>query len=848
LLRIRAALIAVACLCPGLFGTTAFGQPAPGAAGAGLPPAPGGAPGAAPSVAPSTAPSTAPQAAPPDASAGPRNTQTGSAARARRSAPIAAVPLNRSGRPAPAAGTIQAIQVVGNERIETGTIESYMLVQPGDPFDPDRLDRSLKTLYATGLFQDVSLQRQGDTLVVKVVENPIINRVAFEGNHKLNDDQLRAVVQLRARGVYTPAGAEADRQRMLDLYAKRGRYDTRVDPQIIRLDQNRVDVVFEITEGPATLTSRIAFVGNKAFSEGRLLEVINSRESAWWRFLSTSDEYDPEKVNFDKELLRRFYLKNGYADFAVKDATAELSPDRKAFFLTFTISEGERYRNAKISVDSHLPKVPSDSLTDDLQVAEGDWYDGDAVGRTADAITTDVHNRGYAFVEVTPRITRNTENHTVDIVFNVGEGPRVYVERIDIVGNTRTEDKVIRREFRVAEGDAFSEEAVRRSRQRLNDLGYFSSVNIQPQPGSAPDRTVLNTQVQEKATGELTFGGGYSTDVGFLLDVGLRERNLVGTGINAGINGVLAQRQSSIDLSVTDPYFLDRNLVVGGDAFLVQTNNINISQYQEKRVGFSVSAGYEFNEHLRQNWTYELVGRTVYDVQPGASFYITDQQGYTLLSDIGQVMTLDYRDSVVDPHSGYVVRLGTDFAGIGGNAKFFRTRLDSTYYVPLDRFTGNSDWGIAVSGGAGYLFNLGQQEQIIDRYFLGGDNLRGFEIGGAGPHDPVSGDSLGGRLLVTQSTELRFPLPISKDLGLSGRAFVDVGRLINANFESNNCPTAPGGVCPPIFASPAFRVGAGVGISWQTPFGLINVDLTPFVVKQPHDQTQVFRFGFGTRF
>ncbi|MBS0560509.1 MAG: outer membrane protein assembly factor BamA [Proteobacteria bacterium] len=803
-------------------------------------------------------PSAAPdQAGPPDAAAPPGRSsppaaplpaeaQRAGAARTRNAAPVATMPIGRGATPA--AGTIQSIQVTGNQRIETGTILSYMLVSPGDPFDADRLDRSLKTLYATGLFQDVSLQRQGDVLVVKVVENPIINRVAFEGNHKLNDDQLRAVVQLRARGVYTPAAAEQDRQRMLELYAKRGRYDTRIDPQIIRLEQNRVDVVYEITEGPATLTSRIAFVGNKAFSESRLLDVINSRESAWWRLLSTSDEYDPEKVNYDKELLRRFYLKEGYADFQVKDATAELSPDRKSFFLTFTIFEGERYKVGKVSIDSRLPKVPSDSLTDALGFQAGDWYDGDLVGRTTDDITTEVRNRGYAFVQVTPRITRNQEKHTVDIVFEVGEGPRVYVERIDISGNTRTEDKVIRREFRLAEGDPFNEDAVRLSRQRLTDLGFFSNVTVQPTPGSAPDRTILNTQVQEKATGELSFGGGYSTDVGFLLDVGLRERNLVGTGISAGINGVLAQRQSSINLNVTDPYFLDRNLVASTNAFLVQTNNISVSQYQEKRAGFTVGMGYAFNEHLRQNWLYTLVGRTVYDVQPGASFYILDQQGYTVLSGLGQVFTIDYRDSAIAPHTGFVVRGGADYAGIGGNANFFRVRADGTYYLPLDRFTGNSDWGFAISGSAGYLFNLGQQEQIIDRFFMGGDNLRGFEAGGAGPHDPVSGDSLGGRLLVTQSTELRFPLPVSKDLGLSGRAFVDVGRLIDANFESNYCPTAPGGVCPPIFASPAFRVGAGFGVSWQTPFGLINVDLTPFVVKQAHDQTQIFRFGFGTRF
>ncbi len=754
----------------------------------------------------------------------------------------------------PSGDTIEAIKIEGNQRIEDGTIRSYMLVQPGDPFNPDRIDRSLKTLYATGLFQDVNLTRQGNALVVKVVENPIVNRIAFEGNHKLTEEQLRAELQLRPRAVFTPAMAQADRQRILDLYAKRGRYNARVEPQIIRLDQNRVDVVFKINEGESTLIGRIVFVGNHAFSEDRLKEVITSRQEVWWRFLSTSDNYDPQRLAFDKELLRRFYLKNGYADVEITGATAELSPTRDAFFLTFTISEGERYRVTNVSVNSTLRNLDSKSLVPDLWIETGDWYDGDAVERSVQDITSDAQGRGFPFVEVKPRISRNREAHTIDMAFEVGEGPRVYVERIEIQGNTRTEDKVIRREFRLAEGDAFNATAIRRSRQRLEDLGFFNSVQVSSSPGSTPDRAIINTTVDEKATGELTLGGGFSTDAGFLVNAGLRERNLLGTGIDAGLNGVLAQRRSSIDLSVTDPYFLDRNLVAGFDLFALQTNLRDVSQYQEKRYGTVLRIGYAFSDHLRQSWAYSLVSRDVYDISPLASFYIQDQSGTTLLSQVGQTLTVDYRDSAIDPHTGYVARFGTDFAGLGGDAQFIRTKLDGTYFIPLDRYTGNSDWGFAISAGAGYLFNTGQQEQIIDRFFLGGDNLRGFQAGGAGPHSFPAGDSLGGRFIWTQSTELRFPLPISADIGLSGRAFVDVGGLTQASFESNNCTGARNflgavtNTCPPIFESSSPRVGAGVGVSWRTPFGLINIDLTPFVIKQKFDQTQVFRFGFGTRF
>ncbi len=761
-------------------------------------------------------------------------------------APPARSAPSQASLPTPTGGAIQAIQVVGNERIEAGTIRSYLVVRPGDPFDPDRLDRSVKTLFSTGLFRNVQLSRQGNVLIVNVEENALVNKVAIEGNKRLSDDQIKPEIQTKPRAVFTAAMIEADRQKILDLYAKKGNFDATVTPQIIRQDQNRVDVVFQVAEGPTAYISKIAIVGNHAFSESRLIDAISSREERWWRFLSTSDQYDPERLNYDKELLRRFYLKNGYADIDVLNATAELSPDRQGFFVTFTIHEGERYRLGKVTATSQLKGVTPDELLGATDLHEGDWYDGDAVGKADDAMQDYVHNRGYAFVEVRPRIKRNADIHTIDLLFDVGEGPRVYIERIDITGNTRTKDKVIRREFRLAEGDAFNAELIRKTRQRLMDLGYFQGVEITTAPGSAPDKAIVTTRISEKATGQLSFGGGYSTDAGALLEVGLSERNLVGTGIDASINGVLAQRRSSVNLSVTDPYFLDRNLVAGFDLFLIQTDFLGTEPYDEKRFGGDWRLGYDFNDHLRQVWSYTIADRDVFDVLSTSSPIILNEAGWSLLSQLSQVITLDYRDSKLYPHSGWAIDVGSDYAGLGGTVDFLRGNLAAAYYIPLDRLMNDDQWGIKLSAGTGYMVELGGKDLIIDRFFLGGDNLRGFQTGGAGPHDANTGDPLGGRFIWTESQELRFPLPgVPRDIGLTGRTFADVGALSQASFKSGTC-----GNCGPldISASSAPRIGVGVGISWRTQFGLINVDLTPFVIKQPHDETQIFRFGFGTRF
>lgn len=740
------------------------------------------------------------------------------------------------------AGRVVAIDVRGNQRIESDTIRSYMVIQPGDPFDADRMDRSLKALFATGLFREVEMRVEGHRIIVTVAENPLINRVFFEGNRRISRDVLSREVQLRERSVYSQSAVAVETQRIIEIYARRGRFNVRVEPRIIDRGDNRVDVVFEIQEGEAAYIARINFVGNSSFSDSRLREVIASREARWFRPFSATDTYDPERMAFDKEMLRRFYLRQGYADVEITNATAELSPDRTGFFVTYTINEGPRYRVGTVEVQTQLRGLDPAAVRRRIPIRDGEWYDGDTVDRVVQELDDALSLEGYPFIDVQPRVERNREERKVTLVFQLNEGPRAFIERIDIGGNTRTQDRVIRREFRVAEGDPLNVTQVRRSRDRLRALGYFSDVQVSTAPGSAPDRVILNTQVAERATGEFSIGGGYSTDAGFLADFGIRERNFLGNGIDARFNTTIAQRRSQVDISVTDPQFLDRNLAAGVDIFAIQRNLTTISSYQERRYGFAVRMGYEFNEYMRQNWTYSLSQRDIYNVLSTASLYVREQAGTTLLSQVSSSLVYDRRDSRIDPQRGYMVRLSGDVAGLGGDVSYLRGRIDAVGYVPLERLLGAREWQIVVMGSMGGLAPwgpTGNQDRIVDRFFLGGDNLRGFAIGGAGPRDIATGDSLGGRQIWTQSTEFRFPLPVPSELGLIGRTFLDFGALWGLP-ASYNGPTVRDSSNP--------RGSAGFGVSWRSPFGLINLDFGWPILREPYDVTQVFRLGFGTRF
>ena len=736
--------------------------------------------------------------------------------------------------PAASGEVIRGVQIKGTERIDPATVRSYMKLDAGDRFTPEGLDATLKGLYATGLFTNVDLSREGGILIVTVRENPVINQVTFEGNDALDTEALQQEIQLRSRSVFTRTRVQEDTQRLLDLYRRSGRFAAVVEPKIVELEQNRVDLVFEISEGDKTLVKRVAFVNNRAFSESRLRGVLSTKESAWYRLLSADDVYDPDRLTYDEELLRQFYLEQGYADFRVTSTVAELAPDKSGFFITMTIDEGQRYKVGKVAFVSEIPRVDGASLAPLSKVESGAWLNGKLVEKTAAAMTDALGNRGYAFAEVNPDYKRDPEKRTVDITFRMGESARVFVERINITGNIRTLDRVIRREIPLAEGDAFSTEKLRLAERKLRNLGYFKTVQLEVQPGTAPDRSVINVAVEEQSTGELSFGAGFSSTESLLADVRLRERNFLGRGQDVRIATTFSGLRQEFDLGYTEPYFLDTNLRAGVDLFRITRELREDSAFDERRTGTSLRLGYNITDNLTQTIRYTIRQVNITDIDPAASRFIREQEGETLTSSIGQELTYDTRDNLFLPTQGFYVRYAAEFAGIGGDVDFLRNSIGSGFFVPVS----GDQWVWSLETNAGYVFGWsGDDVRINDRFFIGGDDLRGFKLAGVGPRDLATEDPLGGNLFVTATTELRFPLGLPEELGVTGRTFFDAGTVSRSDSEGAG-----------IVDSGTLRTSAGVGLAWQSPFGPVRIDFAQALSKEDYDETEFFRFSFGTRF
>ena len=724
------------------------------------------------------------------------------------------------------------IRVEGSQRIEAETVRSYVSIRKGDPITPMGMDDALKKLFATGLFADVIVSQQGTAIVIRVVENPIINRIAFEGNRRMTNEVLRDEVKLRPRVVYTRSRVQSDVQRLIDVYRHRGRFSATVDPKVIQLPQNRVDLVFEVKEGPITEISRINFVGNSRFGDSKLRDIIRTKESIWYRFLTSEDNYDPDRLIFDRELLRRFYLSKGFADFRVVSAVAELAPNREGFFITFTIEEGERYRFGKIDVVAAIRDLGAEQLRQHVTAKEGNWYNADLVEDVIDKLTDTVGTLGFAFVEIRPQVDRNRKEKKINITFRVQEGPRVFVERIDIKGNARTIDPVIRREMPLVEGDAFNTSTLRRAQKRIRNLVFFRKVEVANAPGSAPDKAVVNVTVSERSTGEISFGAGYSSTVGVLGEIGIRERNLLGRGQDLLLKMKLSAESSDIDLKFTEPYFMDRRLRAGVDFFRTSRDMSSQSSFERASFGGGLRLGYEISDKVSQFWNYEISQDKVTDVDLGASLAIKEQEGNSVKSLIGQALVYNALDSRVGPTEGFLARYNIDLAGLGGSVRFVRNKVKAIQYFPIaDQVT------LSISGNAGLIIGLGQDTRIIDRFFLGGASLRGFMDSGVGPRDTATDDAVGGRWVYGGSLQTTFPMGLPNELGIRGHVFGDIGSLGSSDTDAGT-----------IRDTKSLRATMGVGISWKSPFGPIAFDMSTPLLKEDYDKTEFLRFNFGARF
>lgn len=731
------------------------------------------------------------------------------------------------------AALIEAVRVEGTQRIEPATVLSYINIQAGDRFEPEALNRALKMLFATGLFADVALYQEGRDLVIVVVENPIINEIRFEGNEKLKTDNLMSEIHLRPRTVVTRTKVQADVERLQELYRLSGRFSASIEPKIIKLDQNRVNLVFEISEGPATRISRIVFLGNQRFDDGDLQRVINSREDRWWRIWSGADKYDPDRMAYDRELLRKFYLEHGYADFQVESAIAELSPDRRHFYVTFTMTEGQRYKVGKIEVVSNIPELDAATLRKIVTIEKDSWYKASEVENTVNALTDELGNRQYAFVDVVPTVDRHRDTGVIDITFTVNEGRKVFIGNINISGNARTMDEVIRREMTLVEGDPFNVAKLRRSEQNIRNLAFFEKAEVKTVRGATPDKTDININVEEKSTGELSVGGGFSTLDGPLGEFRVRERNFLGKGQDLTLGLALAARRSQLDFSFTEPYFLRRNISAGVDLFHTMTDFQDQSSFDSRRTGGGLRMGYPLSRDLRHDLTYRLDKTEIENVPATASVYIRRQEGKWVTSALSHRLTYDTTDNRRDPTEGMLLRLENEIAGLGGDANYLRTRAGGSFYFPI-----RDKWIFSLLGEAGYIFSLkGEDLRINERFYIGGSTLRGFREAGIGPRDTATKDALGGNQFARGSVELEFPSGLPEDLGVRLRAFSDFGVLTEVDDTG-----------PTVFDSDALRVSAGLGISWRSPMGPVRLDFSVPLLKEDEDEEEFFRFSFGTRF
>lgn len=728
------------------------------------------------------------------------------------------------------AAPVQAIKIEGNQRVESETILSYVPIKVGDEVEQNKLDHALKELFATGYFADVHVRQEGTLILIKVEENPIINRVAYEGNNKLKDDAIKEEIRLRPREVLSKTKVQEAQQRLLEIYRRMGRFGARVEPKIIKLPENRVDLVFEINEGTVTYIRKIFFVGNKHFGASTLEKQLQSKRYKWFRFFATDDVYDPDRFNNDKQALEKFYKDHGYADFRVLSSIAELSPDQKDFVLTFTVDEGPVFSFGKSTIHSKLEKMDIKKLEEHLKSKEGETFSGKNIDQTVTALVDAAGTQGYAFVSVEPVLEKDREKNIVHVTYEIKEGQRVYVEKIIFAGNSTTRDEVLRREMGIHEGDAYNAAKLKKAERNLKDLNYFKTVNVEVEQGSTPDQARLVVKVEEQSTGEMQLAGGYSTMDGPLANLRIVQRNFRGAGQIVHGDFTVAKKTQNFNVGMVQPYFLDRNLTASGDVFRVRSTRF--SAYTYHMTGFSSSLGYGLSDYWTQSVTYSFKHDHVGHIAPTASNYIRQQHGKFYTSSVGQSIAYDRRDSRSQPTSGYILSLGNTYAGLGGNVQYLKNDLGANAYYPV-----MDEVVFGVKGALGTIERIRRKVRIVDSIFLGADTLRGFEYGGLGPRDMNTKDPLGGTRYWTSSAEVMFPLGLPNEFGIKGALFTDWGNTWR--------PSQTG---PDVTDARNARGSVGFGVAMNLPIGPLRVDYAIPIKKQKFDQTQRILFGFATNF
>ncbi|HZR90041.1 MAG TPA: outer membrane protein assembly factor BamA [Bradyrhizobium sp.] len=811
-----------------------------------------------------------------------------------------------SGARCAAAQTASAIEVEGNRRVEADTIRSYFKPGPYGELDAGQIDDGLKALVETGLFQDVKINRDRGRLTVVVTENPVINRIVFEGNKKIKDEQLSAEIQSKPRGTLSRPMVQSDALRIAEIYRHSGRYDVHVTPEIIEQPNNRVDLVFTVAEGNKTSVKSVEFVGNSYYSSYRLKDVIKTRETNWLSFLGNNDVYDPDRVEADRDLIRRFYLKHGFADVQVVAAMTEYDPDKKGFLVTFKIDEGQQYRVASVRFESSIASFDANWLAGSSRVSVGSLYNAEALEKSVETMQIEASRRGYAFAVVHPQGDRNFEAHTVSIVFSVDEGPRNYIERINIRGNSRTRDYVIRREFDLSEGDAYNRALVDRAERRLKNLNYFKDVKITTEPGSSSDRVILDVNIEEKSTGDFSVSGGYSTSDGALAEVSVSERNFLGRGLYAKASVSYGQYSRGVSLSFVEPYLLDYRLALGLDAYYREQLPSTYYSYGLRTFGFSPRLGLQLNEETSLQLRYSIYQQQItlasaYDncnnnaansslafnptpayiksvlggVDPdfasSSSYYgygcygdgestlpIRKElaNGPTWSSVIGYTLNYNTLDNNQNPTDGLLVDFKQDFAGVGGDVTYLKNQIDAKYYSPLV-----SDIVSLIHLQGGMLNKVGNNDlRMLDHFQMGANLVRGFASNGIGPRDityyslGASGDALGGTKFWGASAELQMPFWfLPREVGLKGAVYADAGALWD--YQGPTSWAATGEVnsaackCGLQYDdSKVVRSSVGVGLIWASPFGPLRFDYAVPLTKGKYDIVQEFKFGGGTSF